>query len=247
MHRDELQRYLDELLGAPRIKDYCPNGLQVEGRAEVRRLVCGVTASLALIDAAIAHDADGLLVHHGYFWRGEDPRVIATRRRRLARLLGHDLNLYAYHLPLDLHPELGNNAQLARVMGWEAVAHFGDHDVGVIGRLPGPISLDQVARSLAARLGREPLVVGEERRKACSRPPLRWAPNSLCRVKFRNRPCISRAKAVSPTLPLAIMRRNVTACMHWAPICKRNWAFTASSWISTTRSESSLRPTGRAV
>lgn len=161
MHRDELQRYLDELLGAPRVKDYCPNGLQVEGRAEVRRLVCGVTASLALIEAAITHDADGLLVHHGYFWRGEDPRVIATRRRRLGRLLGHDLNLYAYHLPLDLHPELGNNAQLARVMGWQAEGRFGDQDVGVIGRLPGRASLDQVARSIAARLGREPLVVGD--------------------------------------------------------------------------------------
>ncbi|MCX9154871.1 Nif3-like dinuclear metal center hexameric protein [Niveibacterium sp. 24ML] len=161
MHRDELTRYLDDLLGAPRIKDYCPNGLQVEGRADVRKLVCGVTASLALIDAAIARGADGLLVHHGYFWRGEDPRVLATRRKRLARLLGHDLNLYAYHLPLDLHPELGNNAQLAKLMGWRAVGRFGDQDIGVIGELEAPAPLMQVARSIGARLGREPLVVGE--------------------------------------------------------------------------------------
>lgn len=161
MHRDELTRYLDDLLGAPRVKDYCPNGLQVEGRAEVRKLVCGVTASLALIDAAIARGADGLLVHHGYFWRGEDPRVVATRRKRLARLLGNELNLYAYHLPLDLHPELGNNAQLAKLMGWRATGRFGDQDVGVIGELEAPASLMQVVRSVGARLGREPLVVGE--------------------------------------------------------------------------------------
>ncbi|GAA5179254.1 Nif3-like dinuclear metal center hexameric protein [Niveibacterium umoris] len=161
MHRDELQRYLDDLLGAPRIKDYCPNGLQVEGRAEIRRLVCGVTASLSLIEAAIRLGADGLLVHHGYFWRGEDPRVVATRRKRLAALISHDLNLFAYHLPLDVHPDLGNNAQLARVMGWLPEGRFGEQDVGMIGRIEAPATLTHVARSIAARLGREPLVVGE--------------------------------------------------------------------------------------
>jgi len=160
MHRSELQRTLDELLNAARVKDYCPNGLQVEGRAEVGYVLCGVTASLALVEAAIERGADALLVHHGYFWRGEDARVIGMRKQRLAKLLAHDVNLYAYHLPLDLHPELGNNAQLARVMGWEADGRFGEQDIGFIGRCE-PSTAAHMARSVAARLGREPQLVGD--------------------------------------------------------------------------------------
>ncbi|WP_341676111.1 Nif3-like dinuclear metal center hexameric protein [Niveibacterium sp. SC-1] len=163
MHRSELQRTLDELLNAARVKDYCPNGLQVEGRAEVSHVLCGVTASLALVEAAIERGADALLVHHGYFWRGEDPRVIGTRKQRLAKLLAHDINLYAYHLPLDLHPELGNNAQLARVMGWREEGRFGEQDLGSIGVCESGTAA-QVARSVAARLGREPQLVGNASR-----------------------------------------------------------------------------------
>jgi putative NIF3 family GTP cyclohydrolase 1 type 2 len=120
MKRDELARYLEELLDVPKFRDYCPNGLQVEGSVEVRRLVAGVTASQALLDAAVEGRADAILVHHGYFWRGEDGRVTGIRRNRLKTLLGHDINLLAYHLPLDAHPELGNNAQLAKRLGWRA-------------------------------------------------------------------------------------------------------------------------------
>jgi len=116
MHRDELNRYLGDLLEVARFRDYSPNGLQVEGRAEVRRIVTGVTASADLIDAAVADGADAILVHHGYFWRGEDPRLVGTRRSRIAKLIAADLNLFAFHLPLDAHPSLGNNAQLARVL-----------------------------------------------------------------------------------------------------------------------------------
>lgn len=164
MQRSELHSYLDELLNTPRVQDYCPNGLQVEGRAEVRHILCGVTASLALIDAAIARGADTLLVHHGYFWRGEDPRIVATRKQRLARLLTHDINLFAYHLPLDLHPELGNNAQWARLMGWRVEGRFGEQSLGFLGRAEAPLPVAQLARSLAARLGREPQLVGDATR-----------------------------------------------------------------------------------
>ncbi|MEY3201896.1 MAG: hypothetical protein RIR70_1446, partial [Pseudomonadota bacterium] len=110
MLRSELQSLLQELLAAPRVKDYCPNGLQVEGRDTIHRVVCGVTASRALIEAAIEREADAIFVHHGYFWRGEDGRITGMRRDRLRALLTHDINLFAYHLPLYLHPELGNNA-----------------------------------------------------------------------------------------------------------------------------------------
>ena len=97
-------------------KDYSPNGLQVEGRTAIRHLVTGVTASQALIDAAIARQADAILVHHGYFWGNEPPQIRGMKKRRLQALLRHDINLLAYHLPLDAHPQLGNNVQLARLL-----------------------------------------------------------------------------------------------------------------------------------
>lgn len=161
MERAELQRYLDNLLEVGRFRDYSPNGLQVEGRAEIRRIVCGVTASQALLDAALARDADAVLVHHGYFWRGEDACVTGLRRKRLGTLLGSDINLFAYHLPLDAHPELGNNAQLGRLMGWTPEGRFGEQDIGWIGQLAQPTPAELLVRQLAARLGREPLLLGE--------------------------------------------------------------------------------------
>ena len=101
-----------------KFKDYGPNGLQVEGRSEIRTLVSGVTASRALIEAAIAEQADAIVVHHGLFWRGQDGTVTGWMKQRLALLLQHDINLFAYHLPLDAHPDLGNNAQLAHLLGF---------------------------------------------------------------------------------------------------------------------------------
>ena len=106
--RDFLLKRTDEFLNSSRIADYCPNGLQVEGRAEIKKIISGVTASQDLIERAIAEQADLLLVHHGYFWKGEDPRLIGMKQRRLKALLNHDLNLVAYHLPLDIHPEVGS-------------------------------------------------------------------------------------------------------------------------------------------
>lgn len=161
MKRDELTRYLDNLLEAGRFRDYCPNGLQVEGRAEVERVVAGVSASQALLDAAVEVAADAVLVHHGWFWRGEDGRVTGIRKRRLQTLLVHDINLIAYHLPLDSHPQLGNNAQLGERLGWLVEGRFGEQDIGWVGRLPAPMSLAAMARAVEAALRRPPRVIGD--------------------------------------------------------------------------------------
>ncbi|MBK7355232.1 Nif3-like dinuclear metal center hexameric protein [Propionivibrio sp.] len=162
MKREALTRYLDDQLDSTRFRDYCPNGLQVEGRAEVRHIVAGVTASLALVNAAIARGADTLLVHHGWFWRGEEGRVTGFRKARLQALLKHDINLIAYHLPLDGHVEFGNNAQLARRLGWSVEGRFGEQDIGWFGRLPQPTTLAELATSVAAGLGRAPQVIAAE-------------------------------------------------------------------------------------
>lgn len=160
--RQELVSYLDELLQVERFQDYAPNGLQVEGRPEIRRLMTGVTASQALLDEAVAWRADALLVHHGYFWKGEDVRVTGMRARRLRTLLEAGINLLAYHLPLDAHPELGNNAQLAGRLGLKLEGTFATGtalDLGYLGSLPEPESLQAFARRVADALRREPLAV----------------------------------------------------------------------------------------
>ena len=131
--RQEIHTALDSLLQPERFKDYCPNGLQVEGGQHVQKMVSGVTASLALIEAAIAVEADTLLVHHGLFWRGQDGRVVGWMRQRLALLLAHNINLFAYHLPLDAHSELGNNAQLGQRLGLQPTQRFGDQELGWLG------------------------------------------------------------------------------------------------------------------
>ena len=172
MKRETLAHYLDELLETARFKDYCPNGLQVEGRAAIGKIVTGVTASQALLDAAIARGADAILVHHGWFWRGEDGRIAGFRRHRLKALLAHDINLYAYHLPLDSHAEFGNNAQLAQRMGWVVDGRFGEHDLGWFGRLDQPLRRAELVQRLAAELGRAPQVIGDD---DSDRPLLRIA------------------------------------------------------------------------
>lgn len=135
--RATLTEAFDALLQPDRFKDYGPNGLQVEGRAQVGKIVSGVTASAALIDAAIAQGADAIFVHHGLFWRGQDGRVVGWMKQRLQKLLAANINLYAYHLPLDAHPTLGNNAQLAKVLGITplegAGSRFGEQDLGWLG------------------------------------------------------------------------------------------------------------------
>ena len=159
-----LVEYCEQLLEADRFQDYCPNGLQVEGRGDVTRLVSGVTASQALIDAACEQRADLLLVHHGYFWKGEDPTITGIKRRRVNALLEAGVGLLAYHLPLDAHPELGNNVQLARRLGLLEEGRFGDGhgpELACFGKLEEPGSARELAAHILAVLGREPLVVGE--------------------------------------------------------------------------------------
>lgn len=159
VRRDELESHLADLLGVDRFEDYGPNGLQVEGRAEVRRLVSGVSASLALIDAAIDCGADALLVHHGLFWRGRDGRLTGWLRARVARLLAHDISLFAYHLPLDAHAEFGNNAQLGRQLGLAADARFGAQSLGFIGDAGTLASSAALESRIAERLRRAPLLL----------------------------------------------------------------------------------------
>lgn len=129
-----LARTLDELLQPEKFRDYGPNGLQVEGRLGIRKIVSGVTASLAMIQAAVDCGADAMFVHHGLFWRGQDGRVTGWMKQRLALLLAHDVNLFAYHLPLDAHPELGNNAQLGLRLGLVVGQRFGEQELGCLGQ-----------------------------------------------------------------------------------------------------------------
>jgi putative NIF3 family GTP cyclohydrolase 1 type 2 len=141
MKREELTRYLDETLDAGRFRDYCPNGLQVEGRPKCSAWSPVSPPARAARGRRRARAADAILVHHGWFWRGEDGRVTGLRKTRLQTLLQHDINLIAYHLPLDSHPEFGNNAQLARRLGWIAEGRFGEQDIGWLGvRLEKPMT-----------------------------------------------------------------------------------------------------------
>ena len=175
MQRAELQQWLDKTLEAARFADYCPNGLQVEGKAEIRKIVTGVTASQALLDRAIHENADAVLVHHGWFWRGEDPTIRGTRKQRIATALANELNLFAYHLPLDAHPEFGNNAQLAKVLGItpELDAHGtpltgGAKDLVWFGKPQKPCTVGQFVAGVQASLSRAPVFVGDPE-KACNR------------------------------------------------------------------------------
>jgi dinuclear metal center YbgI/SA1388 family protein len=157
--RQAIESHARELLAVDRFHDYGPNGLQVEGREQVGRIVTGVTASLALVEAAIDAGADALVVHHGLFWRGHDGRLTGWLKARVARLLAHEINLFAYHLPLDAHPLLGNNAQLGRVLGLQHDQTLGEQDLVFAG--PAPSALDRVetlAQAAAHALGRDPVV-----------------------------------------------------------------------------------------
>ncbi|WP_207005421.1 Nif3-like dinuclear metal center hexameric protein [Trinickia mobilis] len=161
MDRIELELYLNSVLEAGRFKDYCPNGLQVEGRRRINKIATGVTASLAFLEAALEWGADAVLVHHGYFWRNEAPQITGRKYKRLKLLLANDLNLFAFHLPLDDHPEYGNNAQVGERMGWIPDGRFGDQNLGWMSTLPMPITLAHFTAQVEQTLGREPVVLGD--------------------------------------------------------------------------------------
>jgi dinuclear metal center YbgI/SA1388 family protein len=162
MERSALLDYIKTYLHVDMFKDYAPNGLQVEGRANIRRIRTAVTASEAVIEQACLDDADALLVHHGYFWRGEAPEVCGMKRRRLGRLLQHDLNLLAYHLPIDCHPELGNNACMARRLGLVDIKmHMASNTPDLLwtGNLPKPLTASALTTELARLYQRVPQCV----------------------------------------------------------------------------------------
>jgi len=167
LDRTELQQWLDHLMESHRFQDYCPNGLQLEGRKTIRHIITGVTASQALIDLAVERDADCLLVHHGWFWKGEDPCIVGMKQRRIAAALAHGLNIFAYHLPLDAHPVLGNNTQLGAVLGLELsrdeegnLARRGPQNLVQLGYLPEPMTLEAFAKQTQQALQRTPQYVG---------------------------------------------------------------------------------------
>jgi dinuclear metal center YbgI/SA1388 family protein len=151
-----------ELLQPARFKDYGPNGLQVEGSDTIRHIVSGVTASRALIEAAIEAKADAIFVHHGLFWRGQDGTVTGWMKQRLQLLLAHNINVLAYHLPLDAHPELGNNAQLGQRLGLQVQGALGDQDLvlwGVAANGQSFANAQALADVVSHALGRAPVVV----------------------------------------------------------------------------------------
>ncbi len=156
--RVEILSKINEWLQPENFQDYAPNGLQVEGKAEVSKVITGVTASQALIDAAVEHNADMILVHHGYFWKGEDQTIRGMKKNRIKQLLDNDINLVAYHLPLDDHPEYGNNRQLADILGIQNPRPMG----GLVwqGELPESMTSEKLGLHLARALHRQPLHVG---------------------------------------------------------------------------------------
>jgi dinuclear metal center YbgI/SA1388 family protein len=165
MQQNELEHYLNDLLDISHFQDYCPNGLQIEGRTTIQNIISGVTASQALLQAAIALQADAIMVHHGYFWRGEDPRLLGMKRRRVAMLIEHDINLYAYHLPLDAHFELGNNAQLGKKLSIVEDGRFGEQNLAMQGHFTEPVSLAELDTTLYRLLERKPMIIGNLSKK----------------------------------------------------------------------------------
>lgn len=158
--RDSLIEYLNELLTPQSFQDYCPNGLQVAGKTEIKKIICAVSANQALIDAAVKAKADLLLVHHGFFWQGEDPCIVGMKQRRLKTLLAHDINLVAYHLPLDAHPTLGNNVALARVLDLNPEGQISLGEIPALtwyGTCQQPQSGEAFANFITERLSRKPL------------------------------------------------------------------------------------------
>lgn len=158
---EQLDTYLGLLLSSSRFRDYCPNGLQVQGKSPIRRLVTGVTASQAVIDAAITNQADLLLVHHGLFWQGDPAPIVGWKHRRLKALLMADINLVAYHLPLDAHPIYGNNVQLAQVLGLHTSnsEQLGPDNLLLLANSPQPLACEQFSQQLSQQLRRPPLLI----------------------------------------------------------------------------------------
>lgn len=217
MKNSELEQLINDKLNSAAISDFAPNGLQVEGRETVHKIVTGVTACRALLDEAVRLQADAVIVHHGYFWKNELPVIRGMKRRRLKTLLANDINLYGWHLPLDAHPELGNNAQLAHLLGINVLGEI--EPLVPWGELSMPVSGLELASWIEARLGRKPLWCGDTGPDTVSRVASRtgggqslstprralaWTPLSpaKCRNKLftlpASRACIFMPPATTP-------------------------------------------------
>jgi dinuclear metal center YbgI/SA1388 family protein len=159
----DLLNYSNNVLEIDRFQDYCPNGLQVEGKTDIKKIVSGVTASQALVDAAIAEKADVLLVHHGYFWKGEAPQITGIKYQRVRSLIEAGINLVAYHLPLDAHPVYGNNAKLAEILELDIAGTFPSeaNAVGMYGTLKSPMTAAEFSNNVTKVLDREVLHIGD--------------------------------------------------------------------------------------
>lgn len=164
MELKELNNYLTALLEPARFNDYCPNGLQVQGKSTVGKIVTGVTASMALLEKAKEANADAILVHHGYFWRGEAQEITGVKMRRLKYLLAHDISLFAYHLPLDAHAEVGNNIMLGKVLGFDVDGWLDDKNMVATSTLSETMTLQALVEYVSAKLNRKAQVVGDVNR-----------------------------------------------------------------------------------
>lgn len=159
---NELVNHTNQYLNIDDYQDYSPNGLQVEGKSEVKKIITGVTACQALLEEAVKQNADAVLVHHGYFWKSEDPRVIGMKKNRLTTLIKNDISLLGYHLPLDGHSTLGNNVELAKVLGLELSGEFETGygpGVGRVGVISGNVDGQAFAGQIAKQLNRQPLYI----------------------------------------------------------------------------------------
>ncbi|MFT5808789.1 MAG: dinuclear metal center YbgI/SA1388 family protein [Moritella dasanensis] len=162
LNNKKLENILTEFMQPHRVRDFTVNGMQVQGKDKVTKVITGVTASQALIDAAVAHQADAILVHHGYFWKNESPAITGIKYNRIKTLIKNDINLYAYHLPLDIHPELGNNVELAKLLGItvrRGLEPWDKASVALVGKFEDEISTAELTQRIETQLNRTPLVV----------------------------------------------------------------------------------------
>ncbi|MFT7682555.1 MAG: dinuclear metal center YbgI/SA1388 family protein [Moritella dasanensis] len=162
LNNKKLENILTEFMQPHRVRDFTVNGMQVQGKDTVTKVITGVTASQALIDAAVAHQADAILVHHGYFWKNESPAITGIKYNRIKTLIKNDINLYAYHLPLDIHPELGNNVELAKLLGItvrRGLEPWDKASVALVGKFEDEISTAELTQRIETQLNRTPLVV----------------------------------------------------------------------------------------
>ena len=187
MKIQKLLEALNELLEPEKFRDYCPNGLQVQGKKEVKNIVCGVSASEALINEAVKRDADTIIVHHGYFWKNENPRIIGIKRTRIKKLLEHDINLIAYHLPLDANEKVGNNHELGRLLKLKDVTPLPDEPLVLQGEFDPPVTIEKLTDKLTEVLWRVPYCarrLSPFYTKSCF---LQWCGTRLSRKSGRRR------------------------------------------------------------